>query len=41
LQATTVFKKVSEKKQINIEENIKNIVVNKRVEKELYNNIFK
>jgi len=40
LQATTVFKKASEQIQIDIEKNIRNIVADKKVEKELYNNIF-
>jgi len=40
LQATTIFKKVFSKKQINIKENVKNIVIDKRIEKELHNNIF-
>jgi len=41
LQITIVFKKISKQIQINIEKNVRNIVANKRVEKELYNNIFK
>ncbi len=41
LQTTIVFKKVFEEKQKNIKKNIRNIVVNKRVEKELYSNTFK
>jgi len=41
LRATIIFKKVSSKKQIDIKENLKNIIINKRVEKELYNNAFK
>jgi len=40
LQATTVFKEVSEQIQIDIEENVRNIVADKKVEKELYSNVF-
>jgi len=40
LQATIVFKKVFKQIQINIEKNVKNIIINKRVKKELHSNAF-